>query len=163
MRLTGWLPDVRPVLRARGFVLRPCFRACGRDLQVCSGTMIVYPSNVSLGDHVFMAYGCWIQGYGRVTLEDEVMLGPYTVLASSDHTVKAGSYRFGDPRSAAIVMKRGSWTGAHVVITAGCTVGTGAACAAGAVVTRDVPDDTVVGGVPARPLTTTNRPTDTCA
>jgi len=152
MKLTGFLPDVRPVMRLRGLLVRPCFRRCGRNLQVCSNVMIVYTSNVSIGDDVYIAYGCWIQGIGGVTLEDQVMLGPYTVLASSDHQKIEGSYRFGSGRDRPIVLKRGSWTGAHVVVTAGVTVGAGAACGAGAVVTRDVPDHTRVGGVPARAL-----------
>ena len=112
--------------------------------------MIVGSSNVSIGDNVYIAYGCWIQGSGGVILEDEVMLGPYTVLASANHTKKNGSYRFGEGSQVPIVLNRGSWTGAHVVITAGVTVGCGAACGAGAVVVRDVPDDSVVAGVPAK-------------
>jgi len=150
--LTGLLPDLTPIMRLRGFLLRPCLKSCGPNFQVCSGAMIVYSANVSIGHNVFIAYGCWIQGVGSVTLEDEVMLGPYTVLASSDHRVKGGSYRFGGGRTAPIVLKKGAWTGAHAVITAGVTVGSGAACAAGSVVTRDVPDGAVVGGVPARDL-----------
>jgi acetyltransferase-like isoleucine patch superfamily enzyme len=114
--------------------------------------MIVYTANVSIGNDVFIAYGSWIQGVGGVTLEDEVMLGPYTVLASANHAMKNGSYRFGTGVHAPIVLRKGAWTGAHVIVTAGVTVGRGAACAAGAVVTKDVPDNTVVGGVPARPL-----------
>ena len=80
------------------------------------------------------------------------MLGPYTILASSNHTKRNGSYRQGAPEHLPIVLKRGSWTAAHVVVTAGVTIGAGSACAAGAVVTKDVPDNTVVGGIPARPI-----------
>ena len=114
--------------------------------------MIIYSANMSIGDDVYIAYGCWIQAVGGVTLEDEVMLGPYTILASSNHTKRGGSFRWAPGRWAPIWMKRGAWTGAHVVVTAGVTVGAGAACAAGAVVTKDVPDDAVVGGIPARPI-----------
>jgi len=152
MKLTGGLPDFKFVMRARGWLLRPSFARCGRNFQICSGAMIVYGSNVSIGDDVYIAYGCWIQGVGGVTLEDQVMLGPYTVLASSNHLKKDGSYRFGGGEHKPIVMRKGSWTGAHVVITAGVEVGPGAACAAGAVVTKDVPPHAVVGGVPARTI-----------
>ena len=150
MRVTGFLPDFTVIMRLRGWLLRPSFKCCGPNFQICSHAMMVYTSNVSIGNDVYIAYGCWIQGYGGVTFEDQVMLGPYTLLASSNHTKKDGSYRFGPPRAAPIVMKRGSWTGAQTVVTAGVTVGVGAACAAGAVVTVDVPDHAVVGGVPAK-------------
>jgi maltose O-acetyltransferase len=150
MRLTSILPDLKLVMRLRGFLLKPCFQDCGRNFQICSGTMIIYSSKVSIGNDVYIAYNCWIQGYGGVTLEDEVMLGPSTIIASNNHTFKNGSYRFGEGIAKPIMLKRGSWTGGHVVIAAGVTVGEGAACAAGAVVTRDVPDRVVVGGVPAK-------------
>jgi maltose O-acetyltransferase len=150
MKVTGLLPDLKPVMRMRGWLLRPCFRRCGRGFQICSNAMIVHTTGLTIGEDVYIAYGCWIQGYGGVTLEDQVMLGPYTVLASSNHGKKDGSYRFGGDEPAPILIKRGAWTGAHVVVTAGVTVGAGAACAAGAVVTKDVPDHAVVGGVPAR-------------
>ena len=148
--LTGFWPDFTFLMRVRGFLLRPCFKACGRNFQICSGAMIVYSANMSIKNDVFIAYGCWIQAVGGVTLEDEVMLGPFTVLASANHRKKDGSYRFGEGAHAPILMKRGSWTGSHVVVTAGTVIGRGAACAAGAVVTHDVPDDAVVAGVPAR-------------
>ncbi len=152
MKVTGWLPDFIPVMRFRGWLLRPCFQHCGRNFQICSHAMIVYTSNVSIGADVYIAYGSWVQGIGGVTFEDQVMLGPYTILASNDHTPVGGSFRFGHGRPAPIVMKRGSWTGGHVVVTAGVTVGAGSACAAGAVVTKDVPDGVIAGGVPARVL-----------
>lgn len=152
MRATGWLPDLTPVMRLRGFLLRPAFERCGRNFQICSHAMMVYTSRVAIGNDVYIAYGCWIQGYGGVTFEDQVMLGPYTILASSNHTRRDGAYRFGPPAAAPITMRRGSWTGAHVVVTAGVSVGAEAACAAGAVVTKDVPDGATVGGVPARVL-----------
>lgn len=154
MKVTGVLPDLKAIMRFRGFLLRPCFNSCGRNFQICSNAMIVYSANVAIGNNVYIAYGCWIQGVGGVTFEDEVMLGPYSVVASANHTRLGGSFRFGPGRHTPIVLKRGSWTGAHVVITAGVTVGAGAACAAGAVVTHDVPDHTLVGGVPARVLRT---------
>jgi len=150
MKTTSWLPDFQFIMRIRGFLTRPCFFHCGRDLQIASNAMIVYTSNVSIGDHVYIAYGVWIQGVGGVTLEDEVMLAPYAVLASSDHTECNGSYRFAAGIHEPIYIDKGAWIGAHAVITAGVTVGKGAVCAAGSVVTKDVPPHAIVGGVPSR-------------
>lgn len=147
---TSFLPDVHAILKLRGLLVRACFRRCGRNLQIGGGVRILFTTRVELGHDVYIAPGSWIQAVGRVTLEDEVMLGPLTVLASNNHIRQDRSYRFGRGDPAPITLKRGSWTGAHVVITAGVTVGEGAAIAAGAVVTKDVPDDAVVGGVPAR-------------
>ncbi len=150
MRLTGLLPDFRVINRVRGFLARGCFKSCGKRLELASGSVFICAWNITFGDDVFVAYGCWIQGLGGVTFHDQAMLGPYTVVASSNHTKEDGSYRFGLSDSTPIVFKRGAWTGSHVVVTGGTTIGAGAACAAGAVVTKDVPDHAVVAGVPAR-------------
>ena len=150
MGITGLLPDVTPVLKLRGLLVRLCFKSCGRNFQIAGGVRITFTTRIDIGDDVYIAPGCWIQGVGGIVLEDEVMLGPYTVLASTNHTKVNGSYRFGQGACATIRLNRGAWTGAHSIITAGVTVGAGAAVAAGSVVTGDVADHVTVGGVPAR-------------
>lgn len=151
-RLTGLLPDVRPVRRLRGALVSPCFKRCGKRFELCGNVMISYTTEVSIGDDVAVTYGVWIHAVGGVEIGDQVMLGPYTCIASSNHAKVGGSYRFGADQPKRVRIGRGAWTGAHVTITAGTTVGVGAACAAGAVVTHDVPDHAVVAGVPARVL-----------
>ena len=150
MSLTGFLPDLKPVLRFRGWLVRGCFRNCGRNFQIASGVRINYTRRMTVGDNVYVAPGCWINAYGGLRLDDEVMLGPYTVVATSNHTKHDGSYRFGAPASAPVVIGRGAWTGSHTTITSGTRIGHGTAVAAGAVVTKSVPHDAVVAGVPAR-------------
>jgi maltose O-acetyltransferase len=150
MRATSLLPDFEPWMRFRGWLVRPCFKRCGSNLQIASGAMILCTSRVAIGNNVSIAYGVWILGDGCVTLEDEVMLGPYSVLASGNHTRKGGSYRYGEAQRAPIHVGRGAWLCSHVVITAGGEVGPGAVCGAGTVVTRRVPANTIVSGIPAR-------------
>ena len=152
MKISEIFPDLVPVMRIRGKLLKPIFRKCGRNFQICSHSMILCPENVSIGDDVYLAYGCWIQGAGGVELNDEIMLGPYSILATSNHTKKDNSYRFGSPRLGPITMGKGSWTGSHVTVLAGVEIGKGAAIAANSVVSKNVPDAVVVGGVPAKTI-----------
>jgi maltose O-acetyltransferase len=147
---TGWVPDFTPVLRFRGFLVRPAFKRCGRNFQIRSGTIVNWPSNVTIGKDVFIANYCWIQGVGGVVLEDMAVLSPFVVLASNHHTKKDGSYRFGVGQRGTITIGRGAWICSNAVITKGVTVGKGSAVGAGAVVVRDVPDNCLVGGVPAK-------------
>ncbi len=149
MWATGWMPDLKPVLKLRGFLVKCCFKKCGKNFQIASGTRINFPSNIEIGNDVFIANYCWLQGIGGIVLEDEVMLGPFTVLATNNHTRDNCSWRFGKGAAEQIILKRGSWTGAHAVITSGVIVGEGSAIAAGAVVTKDIPADVVAGGIPA--------------
>src|SRR5580693_2215214 len=104
---TNWLPDLRPVLRMRGFLLRPSFKSCGGNLQVARHVTINFTNRVEIGRNVFIATGCWLHAGVGIVLEDEVQLGPYAVLVTGDHTQIEGSYRFGPSRLAPIHICQG--------------------------------------------------------
>ena len=151
MIATHFLGDVSISLKIRGILLKPAFKKCGRNLQVSTGAIINWSSNIEVGDDVFIANYCWIQGVGGVELRDKAMLGPFTVIASNNHTRDPrGYFRFGPPKRGKIILCEGCWTGAHAVVTAGVTIGEGAAVAANGVATKDVPKFSVVAGVPAK-------------
>ncbi len=152
MLLTGWLPDLKPVLKLRGFLARPSFKKCGPNLQIAHGVYIAFSSNLSIGRDVYLANGAWIQAGGGITLEDEVLIGPYVVLIAGDHLFTNGSYRFGVGKRAPIRLCSGCWIGAHATVLKGVTVGRGALLAANAVATKDIPDYSIAGGVPAKVL-----------
>jgi acetyltransferase-like isoleucine patch superfamily enzyme len=149
---TSWLPDLRPVLRFRGFLLRPSFKSCAGNLQVARNVTVNFTSRVEIGSDVFLGTGCWLHAGGGIVLEDEVQLGPYAVLVTGDHTQIEGSYRFGPRRLAPIHICRGSWVAAHATVTKGVIIGSGALIAANSVVTHNIPPMTIAGGVPARVL-----------
>lgn len=87
-----------------------------------------------------------------LTLEDDVVLGFGATLTTSAHETSCPTRRAGALVARPILIRRGAWIGANATILPGVTVGEGAIVAAGAVVTKDVPPHTVVGGNPARPL-----------
>ncbi len=152
MRITWILPDWKPVLRFRGLLVSVAFAQCGRNFQIASNVTINFSSRIKVGDDVYIAHGCWINAQGGLFLDDEVMLGPYTVISTSDHTRMNQSYRFGPAECSGVNVGKGSWTGAGVTITRGVSLGAATCCAAGAVVTQDTPAESIVAGVPARQL-----------
>jgi maltose O-acetyltransferase len=85
------------------------------------------------------------------------MLGPFVAMVSANHTFVNGSARFGPPSPGPIRIGAGSWIAAHASVMAGVTVGRSCLVAAGAVVTRSIPDHAIVGGVPARLIGTTSQ------
>jgi acetyltransferase-like isoleucine patch superfamily enzyme len=147
---TSWLPDLRPVLQLRGFLLQPSFKSCGRNLQVSRHVTINFTNRLEIGSDVFLATGCWLHAQGGIVLEDEVQLGPYAVLVAGDHTAIDGSYRFGSSHLAPIRICQGSWVGAHATVTKGVFMGRGALLAANSVATHNIPEFAKAGGVPAR-------------
>lgn len=106
--------------------------------------------NISIGKRVFINSGCRFQDQGGITIGDDVLLGHNVVLATLNHTVEPARRK--DMTPAAIVIGKNVWIGSNTTILPGVTIGDNAIVAAGAVVTKDVPANTVVGGVPAKEL-----------
>lgn len=111
-----------------------------------------FGKNIKIGKDVFVNSGCCFQDQGGVTLGDGCLVGHNVVFATLDHD-KCPSRR-GDMTAAPIVVGKDVWIGAHATILKGVTIGDGAIVAAGAVVTRDVPQNTIAAGVPARVVKT---------
>lgn len=116
----------------RGSYLSPC------------GTHIVIGSNTH-----FAPYCCL---YGPLTIGDNCAVAAHTVFASVGHGYARTDIPMVEQKvlKKEIVLEDDVWVGANAVITQGVTIGTGSIVGAGAVVTRDVPPFSVVGGVPAR-------------
>ncbi len=107
-----------------------------------------FGKNIHLGRNVFINSGCQFQDQGGVFIGDGCLIGPGTMIATLNHKLAPGQRQ--NMTHAPVVLGRGVWTGAHVTILPGVTIGDNAVIAAGAVVTKDVPADTIVAGVPAR-------------
>lgn len=118
----------------------------GAHTQVWRGAEWLGP--VTVGERVFINRNSYIRS--SVTIEDDVSLGPFVRLISDSHDIGMKQRRTGTPRVDPIVVGRGSWIGAGAIILGGVRVGSRSIVAAGSVVTQDVPDNVVVGGVPAR-------------
>jgi acetyltransferase-like isoleucine patch superfamily enzyme len=109
---------------------------------------INYGKNTSIGKNVFINFDCTFLDLGGIILEDNVMLAPKVSLLSEGHPVPVNDRQM--LTAGKIHIKKNAWIGAGATILQGVTIGENAVVAAGAVVSRDVPDNTVVGGIPAK-------------
>ena len=112
----------------------PFYTDCGRNIYV--------------GKQVFINCGCHFQDQGGVYIGDGALIGSQVVLATINHGMSPDQRS--DNLPAPIHIGKRAWIGSHATILPGVTIGDGAIVAAGAVVTKDVPANTVVGGVPAK-------------
>ena len=104
--------------------------------------------NLKLGEYVFINSGCRFQDQGGITIGDGALIGHNVVMATINHGLEPE--RRGDNIPAPIVLGRNVWIGANATILSGVTIGDNAVVAAGSVVTKDVPANMVVAGVPAK-------------
>jgi acetyltransferase-like isoleucine patch superfamily enzyme len=113
---------------------------------------INYGKHTKIGKNVFINFDCTFLDLGGITIEDNVLIAPKVSLLSEGHPLSAGSRQSLVPGY--IHIKKNAWIGANATILPGVTVGENAVVAAGAVVSKDVPDDTIVGGIPAKIIKT---------
>jgi acetyltransferase-like isoleucine patch superfamily enzyme len=111
-----------------------------------------YGKHTKIGKNVFINFDCVFLDLGGITIEDGVLIAPKVSLLSEGHPLSPASRH--SLTVAPIRIKQNAWIGANATIMQGVTIGENAVVAAGAVVTQDVPDDTVAGGPPARDLKT---------
>ena len=107
-----------------------------------------FGKHIKIGKNVFINHACTFLDLGGITIEDDVQIGPKVNLITENHPVAPSQRKNLDLKS--IVIKRNAWIGAAATILPGVTVGENSIVAAGAVVNKDVPPDTIVGGIPAR-------------
>lgn len=110
--------------------------------------------NIHLGRRVFINMGCNFQDQGGIYIDDDALIGHNVVLATLNHAMSPKDRATMIP--APIRIGKRVWIGANAIVLPGVTIGDGAIVAAGAVVTRDVPGNTIVGGVPARMIRSLN-------
>ena len=122
----------------------------GRDLsdvRILTPFICDFGNRVKFGKGVFINHSAILSASGGIEFEDGVMVAPGVRIATINHDMneRHTTYTYGK-----VTIKKNAWLGMNVTICPGVTVGRYAVVAAGAVVTKDVPDYAVVGGVPAK-------------
>ena len=107
-----------------------------------------FGKNITVGKRVFINAGCVFQDQGGIEIGDDCLIGHQVVFATLNHDLESG--KRGNMYAAPIKLGKNVWVGSHASILAGVTIGDNSVIAAGAVVTKDVPLNTLVGGVPAK-------------
>lgn len=106
-----------------------------------------FGKNIQVGKNVFINGGCHFQDQGGITLGDDCLIGHNVVFATLNHFIEPSERA--SLRPAPIVLGKNVWVGSSSTILQGVTIGDNAIIAAGSVVTKDVPANAIVGGVPA--------------
>jgi len=124
------------------------------SVAVFTPLYINYGKHTKIGKNVFINFDCVFLDLGGITIEDNVLIAPKVSVLSEGHPLSPDDRQ--SLVSGPILIKKNAWIGAGATILHGVTIGENAVVAAGAVVSKDVPANTVVGGVPAKIIKTLN-------
>lgn len=117
------------------------------DVRILTPFSCDFGNRVTFGKNVFINHSAILSSSGGIEFGDNVMVAPCLKVATINHDMydRHVTYTYGK-----VTVKENAWIGMGVTICPGVTIGEYAVVAAGAVVTKDVPDYAVVGGVPAK-------------
>jgi acetyltransferase-like isoleucine patch superfamily enzyme len=118
------------------------------SVAVFTPLYINYGKHTKIGKNVFINFDCVFLDLGGITIEDNVLIAPKVSLLSEGHPVSPEERHSLVPKS--IHIKKNAWIGANATILQGVTIGENSVVAAGSVVSKDVPDNVIVGGAPAK-------------
>ncbi len=158
LALYNGLAKKLPVSYAKGGKFAKWFRAkcakqflcyMGENVNIEKGAQIT--STTEIGDNSGVGINATL--HGRVVIGKNVMMGPECVIYTKNHSfdrVDIPMYQQGFSEEKPVFIGDDVWLGGRVIILPGVTVGKGSILGAGAVVTKDVPEYSVVGGNPAK-------------
>jgi acetyltransferase-like isoleucine patch superfamily enzyme len=118
------------------------------SVNIFTPLYINYGKHTKIGKNVFINFDCTFLDLGGITIEDGVLIAPKVSLLSEGHPIDPDNRHALVPK--AIHIKKNAWIGAGVTILQGVTIGENSVVAAGSVVSKDVPDNVIVGGTPAK-------------
>ena len=131
----------------RSVILRLFGAKIGRSCRLTSSMEVWMPSRLFMGSQVWIDRDVNLYNVDRITIGDNAIVSDGAYICTASHDISKGDFPL---TTAPINIGAGAWVAAHACVMPGVTIGEGAVVAAGAVVTKDVPPWTVVGGNPAR-------------
>ncbi|MBR2404429.1 MAG: glycosyltransferase [Clostridia bacterium] len=140
--------------KIRAFFARRMFSSMGKNVNIEHGAFFASGKDISIGDNSGLGLNCRVAG--PLSIGNDVMMAPNVSIYTQNHETENiyRPMRLQTAEKKKVTIGDDVWIGANAIILPGVTVGSGAIIAAGAVVTKDVPEFAVVGGNPAKIIKT---------
>lgn len=131
-------------------LLKQILGSTGENLYMEPTIRFDYGYNTHVGENFFANFDCTILDVCKVKIGDNCMFGPSVHIYTATHPLHPVERNSGKEFAKPVTIGNNVWIGGHATINPGVTIGNNAVIASGAVVTKDVPDNVVVGGNPAK-------------
>lgn len=133
-------------------LLRQLLNSVGKNVWIEPDFRCEFGRNITIGDDVYINFGCVILDCAPVTIGSHALLGPNIGLYPVNHAADPEERKNGGCCGRPIRIGENAWLGGDVKVLAGVTVGDNAVIGAGSVVTRDIPPNVIAVGNPCRVL-----------
>lgn len=136
--------------KERNKIIFKLLNSMPEGLVLLSPFMCDYGKNIYLGKNVFINMNCYFMDGANIILGDNVFVGPACGFYTASHPLDYQSRNKGLEKALPIKIGNNCWIGANVSVMPGVTIGDGCVIGAGSVVTKDIPDNCMAAGVPAK-------------
>jgi len=146
--LVAQMNNAKTPQEIREILARITTSAIDESVNIFTPLYINYGKHTTIGKNVFINFDCIFLDLGGITIEDNVLVGPRVSLLTEGHPLERSDRH--SLIAKPIHIRKNAWIGAGAIILQGVTIGENAVVAAGSVVSGDVADNTVVGGIPGK-------------
>ncbi len=136
----------------RNDIMRRLFKSVGRNVWIEPDFRCEFGKNISIGNDVYINFGCVILDCGQVRIGDNTLIGPNVGLFSGNHTTDAEERAAGGLIPKPITIGARVWLCGNVTVVPGVTIGDDTIIGAGSVVTKDIPSGVIAAGNPCKVL-----------
>lgn len=138
-----------PIHHIRRFFYRLCGVKIGKGSTIHMGAVFYNPKNIKIGEDTIIGENCVLDGRDNLHIGNHVDIATEVMFYNAKHDINDENFK---PVFAPVVVEDYVFIGPRAIILPGVRIKKGAVVAAGAVVTKDVDEYTIVGGVPAQPI-----------
>jgi maltose O-acetyltransferase len=136
----------------RNEIMQKLFKSVGQNVWIEPDFRCEFGKNISIGNDVYINFGCVILDCGPVTIGNQVLIGPNVGIYDANHALDAQERMDGALIPGKISIGNRVWIGGGTIILPGVTIGDDTVIGAGSIVTHDIPSGVVAVGNPCRVL-----------
>ncbi len=137
-------------IKKRNKLMNELFKKVGSNVWIEPEFRCEYGKNISIGDNVYINFGCIILDCAEIVIEENTLFGPNIGLYAANHSIDSNERINGGCVGKQIHIGKNCWLGGDVKVIGGVTIGDNSIIGAGSIVTKDIPSNVIAAGNPCK-------------